>query len=271
LTCLRTILHTDPSCLRTQVANCSFPESLQSPLCHLLGAYSFSTAIHIDLSTWNLPQAGFWNYLREEITVGLASNRPVRIGKDFTHIRDTITRDSLGDDMRANLITYILARVMNLYFAYTEARAQGSGHPWPDHHFATWTDLRSDYTLWSENLPATFQPYSTAPKPGNIFPSEWMLKPWHGTIYLTNRPNTPFCCQLMVHGLVSALQYAAIAKMLLILSSPEPQTRSSKPTQHNRPPDLVEKLTVRVCGLAFTNEDLAATLNAFGPLSFCES
>ena len=70
----------------------------------------------------------------------------------------------------------------------------------------------------------------------------------------------------MLSGLVSALEYAATAEILLSLSSPEPQTKSSK-----RPLDVVQKLAIRVCGIAFTNEDLAATLNSFGPLLFCES
>ncbi|TAQ89044.1 hypothetical protein B7494_g2634 [Chlorociboria aeruginascens] len=217
-------------------------ESIQGPPCHLLGAYSFLNTIHVDLSTWNLAQAGFWNYLREEITIGLASIQPVRIGKDFSHLRDMITCETIGDDMRANLITYILARLVNLYSAFNEARIKGDGHHWIDEHYADWTDLRADLTLWTENLPATFQAFSTAPKTGNIFPSEWLLKPWH----------------------VSALQYAATAEILLTLSSPELQNESS-----SRPIDLVQKLTIRICGIAFTNEDLAATLNGFGPLLFC--
>ena len=146
------------------------------------------TAIDVGLSTWNLAQAGFWNYLREEITIGMASNRSVRIGKGFTHLRDMITCDTIGDDMRANLITYILARLLNLYFTFTEASVEGDGGHWTDEHFATWMDLRADLTLWNEHLPAAFQPFSTAPKPGNIFTSEWMLKPWHGKIYTPNCP-----------------------------------------------------------------------------------
>jgi len=162
------------------------PESIKNPPCHLLGAYSFLTTIHVDLSTWNLAQAGFWNYLREEITIGLASNRPVRMGKDFTYLRDTITSETIGDDMRANLITYILARLVNLYFTFNEACVEENIRRRTDEHFATWTDLRADLTLWTETLPATFRPFSTAPKPGNIFPSEWMLKPWHGKICTTS-------------------------------------------------------------------------------------
>ncbi len=71
-------------------------------------------------------------------------------------------------------------------------------------------------------------------------------------------------CQLTFYSLVCALQYVATAKILLALSSPEPQNESCSSRL-----DLVQKLTVEVCGLAFTNEDLAATINGFGPLLFC--
>ena len=66
-------------------------------------------------------------------------------------------------------------------------------------------------------------------------------------------------------GPVSALQYAETAKILLTLSLPE-----SKPDSSHSPLDLVQKRTIRVCGLAFTNEDLGATVNGFGPLLFCK-
>lgn len=174
------------------VSNFFLSESIPSPPCHLLGAYSFLTAIDVDLSTWNLAQAGFWNYLREEITVGLASNRPVRIGKEFVHLRDMVTCETIGDDMRANLITFILARLMNLYFTFSEARVEGNGRALTGENFAMWKELSTDLTLWTEHLPKTFQPFSTAPKPGNIFPSEWMLKPWHGKIYTTDPPYMPY-------------------------------------------------------------------------------
>ncbi|KAK9781713.1 hypothetical protein SCAR479_01584 [Seiridium cardinale] len=156
-------------------------ESMQNPPCHLLGAYSFSTALHIDLLTWDMAQAGFWNYLREEITVSLASapNRMVRIGKDLTQFRDTMVLPNIGDDMRANLVSYIVARALNLYCSIRGTEVEGGGPHWLEEHLATWDALMADLTVWTDNLPATFHPFSVTPKPGNAFPSEWMLKPWH--------------------------------------------------------------------------------------------
>ncbi|KAM0820324.1 hypothetical protein AB5N19_06143 [Seiridium cardinale] len=190
-----------------------------------------------------MAQAGFWNYLREEITVSLASapNRMVRIGKDLTQFRDTMVLPNIGDDMRANLVSYIVARALNLYCSIRGTEVEGGGPHWLEEHLATWDALMADLTVWTDNLPATFHPFSVTPKPGNAFPSEWMLKPWH----------------------VSALQYASLAKILLLLSSPTHRFDSSQ-----TPPEAVQKLALRICGLARTNENLAAMLNSFGPLFF---
>ena len=34
--------------------------------------------------------------------------------------------------------------------------------------------------------------------------------------------------------------------------------------------DTAQEHALRVCGLAWTNEDIAARVNAFGPLAFCK-
>jgi hypothetical protein len=34
--------------------------------------------------------------------------------------------------------------------------------------------------------------------------------------------------------------------------------------------DFAEDRAIRICGLAWTNDDVAARVNAFGPLAFCE-
>jgi len=153
-----------------------------NPQCHLLGAYSFSTAMNLDLSRWGLPQAGFWNYLREEITVGLACRRPVRIGSYFPQFRVMVNNPEVGDDMRANLITYTLACVMNLYFATKIPHGETQSSEWTNERFTEWNNLYEDLALWRKNLPSTFEPYSQASSPDMGFPAHWMLRPWHGKI-----------------------------------------------------------------------------------------
>lgn len=61
------------------------------------------------------------------------------------------------------------------------------------------------------------------------------------------------------------MQYASIAEMLLILSSPGFEKSADRHIRMNR----VQELALYVCGLAFTNHSVAARVNAFGPLSFC--
>ncbi|KAH8802480.1 hypothetical protein F5884DRAFT_860843 [Xylogone sp. PMI_703] len=194
---------------------------------HLLGAYLFSAREPIDMNKNGLAQAGAWNYLREEITVALECQRPTRIGIDF----DFDATEYYSDSMRSNIITYILARIINHCFwkpveEYPLQQRQKD-----------WQALRKQLTVWREHLPASFEPYSTAAKAGNPFPSLWLLQPWH----------------------VAGQQYCSIAEILLALYDPfAPVDR-----------EFVLKQTLKVCGLAYTNDNVSARVNAFGPLAFC--
>jgi hypothetical protein len=120
------------------------------------------------MSTTGLLQAGAWNYLREEITVALECQRPVRLNIHF----DVRSADHRSESMHANTITYILARVINQCFIEDN---EGLGLFDSD----IWTELHNKLTLWHSSLPSTYAPYSRAPRAGNPFPSEWYLRPWH--------------------------------------------------------------------------------------------
>lgn len=79
-------------------------------------------------------------------------------------------------------------------------------------------------------------------------------------LYLLRNPST-------LIFVVAAQQYQAIAKILLLLHDPSPQgghlpRRSFK---------LAEELALQICGLACTNEDLSARVNAFGPMALCKT
>ncbi|KAI9739704.1 MAG: hypothetical protein M1834_006423 [Cirrosporium novae-zelandiae] len=203
-----------------------------------LSAHTFSLTDNVNLSRWGLHQAPTWAYLRDEINIGLERRRPVGINTDFASFK---ADDYVDDDMKANLMAYILARIMNFCFQdHLQAPTQET-------KISLWRDLRADLTLWTHSLPATFDPISTAPKPGNLFPSYWMLHPWH----------------------VSALQHASTAEILLALYDP---SSPSDPTPHfaqRAASDFIHKHVMRICGLARTNDDGASRVNSFGPLSFC--
>jgi hypothetical protein len=120
------------------------------------------------MRTTGLLQAAAWNYLREEITVALECQRPVRLNMHI-YIRDA---DHQKESMHANTVTYILARVVNHCFAKDNNQ---SGSFDSDE----WTALYADLMFWNDTLPPTYAPYSRAPRAGNLFPSEWYLQPWH--------------------------------------------------------------------------------------------
>lgn len=136
---------------------------------HLLGAYSFASSVLIDLNLRGLPQSGAWNYLREEITIALELRRPVRIitGFEFVPSKD------MSDDMWANYMSHILARVINFSF-------EGKSSMDLEQRINTWQALHSEVFEWRSSRPTSFDPFSTASKPGNVSPSIWLLRPWHG-------------------------------------------------------------------------------------------
>ena len=136
---------------------------------HLLGAYSFASSSHIDTKIRGLAQSGAWNYLREEITMALELRRAVRLGSEF----DYSPSDDRPDDTWAHSITYILARVINFCFDTTVEMSSSERK-------GTCEYLSECVSDWRSNRPKSFNPFSAAPKPGNAFPSIWLLQPWHG-------------------------------------------------------------------------------------------
>jgi len=191
----------------------------------LFGAFSFAVSANIDLDTWGLAQAGFWNYLREDITVALECRRPLHLT-----IKHRTPESMTGSEQdHSNSISFLLAKVINVSFAH-----ENNQHiPVHEDHLQA---LRSELKAWTAGLPESFQPTSTALKKGNAFPSLWMLQPWH----------------------TAAQQYASVTALLLSQLRPGSDTR-----------DEVVSHALRVCGLAYTNENSSARLNSFGPLSYC--
>ena len=141
---------------------------------HLLGAYSYAVSKPIDFSRPGLTQAGAWNYLREEITVGLVRRRPVRIAQIF----DDHVESAPNSVMPSNYIAYLLAQIIN--FCFTDTSYEVS----IQNRRERWRDLRASLERWKEDLPSSFQPFSVAAKSDNPFPSIWMLQPWHGMLTL---------------------------------------------------------------------------------------
>ncbi|KAI1616484.1 hypothetical protein EDD36DRAFT_415380 [Exophiala viscosa] len=192
---------------------------------HLLGAYSYATSEAIDFSEPGMLQTGAWNYLREEITVGLIQRRGVRMGQIFDgHLQRGPHKIHPSDS-----ITYLLAQIIN--FCFPDPSLQTSLQ---DRH-TLWRSIHADFMAWKADLPSTFEPFSLAAKPGDPFPSLWMLRPWH------------------------------VAEIMLALYDPCPTGGHLGPRSFR----FAEEQALDICGLAWTNEDDSARVNAFGPLAFC--
>ena len=196
---------------------------------HLLGAYSFAAIQSVDLETWGLVQAGFWNYLREDITVALEFRRPLHMKLDIeTPIPNAMT--GLPHD-HANRVTYLLAKIIN--FCWGNGSSAGRTN--------NWRFLSKEMSEFQIALPRGFSPYSSAPKPeSHPLPSTWALRPYH----------------------VSTNQYLYIAKMLLHLTAPPDSCASDLDS-------TLESLALDTIALSSTNPSVPARVNAFGPLSFC--
>jgi hypothetical protein len=69
---------------------------------------------------------------------------------------------------------------------------------------------------------------------------------------------------------VAGEKYYCVAKTLLGLSQPYPGTSAFGLIGREANQHVIETSDLLICGLAFTNDDISARVNAFGPLAFCE-
>ncbi|KAF2729776.1 hypothetical protein EJ04DRAFT_59273 [Polyplosphaeria fusca] len=81
---------------------------------HFLGAYSLLKSHHITARSTGIPRANFWIYVRHEISVALATERPIIFCPDEwdTRWRDAETRE----DVLACQVLWMLARTINLVY-----------------------------------------------------------------------------------------------------------------------------------------------------------
>lgn len=134
---------------------------------HLLGSYSFLASQGIQSIGADLFSAGFWNYLREDITVALMQKRRLKIDLSTvsppSHLED--------DDDWANHISFLLGKVVNKCLG-REAMALS---------LPEWTALAEEVEHWKDSLPSSFMSFTpTGPNKSN-FPTIWLLHGWHST------------------------------------------------------------------------------------------
>ncbi|KAF9883339.1 hypothetical protein FE257_003555 [Aspergillus nanangensis] len=202
---------------------------------HLQGSYSLLSSGSADLAS-ELFNAGFWNYLREDITVALIEKRGLMIELSDAYLPQTVH----AEDDFANRVTYLLGRVMNHCLG---ANASPLARP-------QWETLRSELEAWKSSLPPSFEPISTPGLHGkSVFPSLWTTSPWHA----------------------SSLQYYHTGMAILHLAEPASPTANAL-QQMERVSTLnktLEHHAVIVCALALSSHSAPVWVNSFGQISFC--
>ncbi|TPR08774.1 Glycolipid 2-alpha-mannosyltransferase family protein [Aspergillus niger] len=222
---------------------------------HLQGCYSLLATRHVHL-TADLLSAGYWNYLREDITVALIEHRGLMIT-----LSDQDAPPQPTDDMDfANYITFLLGRVINRCLAVDS----------PPLDIIEWKALKADIDQWRSALPPSFDTIQTPGlKTRSNFPSIWTLRSWHGNI---SCHINPFNVLLLTYP-VSTLHYYHTAMGILWLA--QPAAWPLKALQRIDDMDCLRQRldyhATEICALAISSESASVWVNAFGPVAFCKS
>ncbi|KAK0372646.1 hypothetical protein CLIM01_10003 [Colletotrichum limetticola] len=211
---------------------------------HLQGAYSLA-AYHTpqtDAFGSSLRAAGFWNYLREDITFSLFRRCPLKMNLAQVPLALSASGSRTDQDY-LSAITLILGRIINTCFKGSDFVAEES-----------WSSLSHLLRGWLESLPSRFEPVSTVERGlGLALPSIWLLRDHHA----------------------AALHYQLVATTILCIHASPQQLSSLQNTLDGRDgrqdtkDDILEHLALDVCGVAFTANTPSVQVNAFGPIAFC--
>jgi hypothetical protein len=132
----------------------------------LQGCYSLLASRQIHL-TADLLSAGYWNYLREDITVALIEQRGLMITLSDQNAPPHPTEDA---DF-ANYITFLLGKIINRCLS-VDSSALSS---------LEWEAMKADLDKFISSLPPSFDTIQT-PSLGrqSSFRFTWTLRSWHG-------------------------------------------------------------------------------------------
>jgi hypothetical protein len=134
---------------------------------HLWGASSLVSIQKINVNTRNLRHTAFWAFLRQDVTIALATNNPTKLNLEDCGVELEFTE--VDDDIWTNRMTFLLAKTVNFCFGPVEKTME------------RWSTLKGEVDLWKERAPASFKPFYTQPQGvhGEPFPAIWLLFPWH--------------------------------------------------------------------------------------------
>lgn len=133
---------------------------------HLSGAYALAASQHVDFSIPSLSRAGFFNYLREDITFSLMTRKPLKLDSE----RIDTFYPAVTDEDQLNVASLHLARIINV--AFSNGLSQNEGE-----------FLSEQLEKWRGTLPQYFQPYHESnASSDSVFPSIWMLAECHASV-----------------------------------------------------------------------------------------
>jgi hypothetical protein len=157
-----------------------FAQENVSSQSHLQGCYSILANRHVHLTT-DLLSAGFWNYLREDITASLIEHRSLMIDLSSQQISLDAGEEGQGDDANhANRVTFLLGKVINRCLAVDS----------PALTFEEWEVMKAELNNWKNSLAPSFEPIRTPGlRKGAAFAQIWTIRDWHGTLILRFIPS----------------------------------------------------------------------------------
>ncbi|PTB62607.1 hypothetical protein BBK36DRAFT_1162864 [Trichoderma citrinoviride] len=211
---------------------------------HLRGAYSLASCEDsiAGSSPDSLLAAGFWNYLREDITFSLFEGCPLKM--DVTESAAPSLAN--GHDQQLHSISLILGQIINKAFR--------NGISATD-----WQQLVGMAHAWLDELPPHVKPYSrgrsvTLSTVGEL-PSFWFLQDFHASArqYL----------------LVSLSILAVFARPDQLSMLPPVDAGTSIASHAANKEDLLDAYALEICGIAFTTNIAAVIVNSFGPIAYC--
>lgn len=150
---------------------------------HLRGAYSLASSVNYisTVSTRSLMSAGFWNYLREDITFSLFERCPLKLELEKYDVE--------SDESNLHSITFILARLINSCFHKQLGEED-------------WRRFNWQISEWLAKLAETSRPYAELAPTDQTLPLVWFLEDHHGkpsrstsatnANYVQRRPYTTF-------------------------------------------------------------------------------
>ncbi|KAI6366848.1 hypothetical protein MCOR25_005064 [Pyricularia grisea] len=218
---------------------------------HLRGAYSLAVSRtpllrEGDLSgRGGLRGAGFWNYLREDITFSLFQKCPLKMGLDQVELFILRGDDADGDHGYLNAVSLILGRIINECFGRETVA--------PD----AWSFLFGLLRDWCSALPSRIAPFAREERGlGLALPAIWMLQDCHAS-----------ACHYRLVCIAMLCIHAPTTEQILDLDSL--LDISQRIGQSSPREAILENCALEICGIAFTANSPPVVVNCFGPIAFC--